>query len=115
MKIMPEGDTSVVQGPGRAAPSGTNNKGPGLSGLQPETTLGSSEHIPSKGVRTPTAASRNPEAPDTLMDMLQHASVSEEHRTLMGMVVERILSARSGLNEAFTGLLRGFEVCNVIP
>ena len=53
MKTMPEGDTSVVQGPGRAAPKGTNNKGPGLSGLQPKTTLGSSKHIPSKGVRTP--------------------------------------------------------------
>ena len=114
MKTTPQGETSAAQGPGCAAPTGTNNKGPGLSGLQPETTLGSSKHIPSKGVRTPTAASRNPEAPDTLMDMLQHASVSEEHRTLMGTVVERILSARSGLNEAFTGLLRGFEVCNVI-
>ena len=97
-----------------AVPTRVNKKGSGLSGLQPETTLGSSKHIPSKGVRTPTAASRNPEAPDTLTDMLRHASVSEEHRTLMGTVVERILSAKSGLNEAFTGLLRGFEVCNVI-
>ena len=114
MKTAPEGDTSVFQGPGHAAPSGTNNKGPGLSGLQPETTLGLSKHIPSKGARTPTTASRNPEAPDTLMDMLQHKSISEEHHTLMGTVVERILSARSVLNEAFTGLLRGFEVCNVI-
>ena len=33
---------------------------------------------------------------------------------MMGTVVERILSAKSGLNEAFMGLLRGFEVCNVI-
>ena len=49
-----------------------------------------------------------------MMDVLQHVSILEEHRTLMGMVAERILSARSGLNEAFTGLLRGFEVCNVI-
>ena len=114
MKTTPEGDTSAVQGPGHAAPSGTNNKGPELSGLQPETTPGSSKYIPSKGVCTPTAASRNQEAPDTLMDVLQHASISEEHRTLMGTVVERILSAKSGLNEAFMGLLRGFEVRNVI-
>ena len=64
MKTQPKGDTSVAQGPG------TNNKGPGLSGLQLEMTLGSSKHIPSKGVRTPTAALRYPEAPDTLMDML---------------------------------------------
>ena len=70
MKTIPEGDAPVVQGPGLAAPSGANNKGPVLSGLQSEMTLGLSKHIPSKGVRTPTAASRNPEAPDTLMDML---------------------------------------------
>ena len=63
---------------------------------------------------TPGAAPKNLEAPDTLMDMLQHASVSEEHCTLMGTVVERILSAKSRLNEAFTGLLRGFEVRNEI-
>lgn len=48
------------------------------------------------------------------MDILRYASVSEEHRNLMGTVIERILSAKSGLNEAFTGLLRGFEVCDVI-
>ena len=46
--------------------------------------------------------------------MLQQASVSEEHRTLMGTVVEKVLSVKSGLNEAFTSLLRGFEVCNVM-
>ena len=104
----------VIKGPGSAAPTGTDNKGPGLSGLLSKATLGLSKHIPSKGVRTPAAASRSPEAPDTLMGMLQNPSILEEHHTLMGMVVERILSARSGLNEAFTGLLRGFEVCNVI-
>ena len=110
----PQGETSVTQSLKCAVPTRVNNKVSGLSGLQPKMTLGSSEHIPSKGVRTPAAASRSPEAPDTLMGMLQDASISEEHRTLMAMVVERILSARSGLNEAFTSLLRGFEVCTVI-
>ena len=109
-----QGETLVAPSPKCAIPTRVNNKGSGLSGLQPETTLGSSKHIPSKGVRTPTAASRNPEAPDTLMDMLQHASVSEEHRTLMGTVVERVLSVKSRLNEACTSLLRGFEVHCVI-
>ena len=70
--------------------------------------------LPLKGVCTPTTASRDPEAPDTLMDILRHAPVSEEHRTLMGAVVERVLSVKSGLNEALTGLLRGFDVRNVI-
>ena len=63
MKTRPEGDTSAVQGPGCAGPTGTNNKGPRLYDLQPETTLRSSKHIPLKGVCTPTAASRDPEAP----------------------------------------------------
>ena len=38
----------------------------------------------------------------------------EEHRTLMGVVVEKIQSAKSGLKEAFTSLLTGLEVCDVI-
>ena len=58
--------------------------------------------------------SEDPGVPETLTDMLQHASVSEEHRALMVTVVEKVLSAKSGLNEAFTSLLRGFEVCDVI-
>ena len=58
--------------------------------------------------------SSNPEAPDTLMEALQRASIVEEHRTLMGVVVEKVQSAKSGLNEAFTSLLTGFKVCDVI-
>ena len=105
MKTLPKGDTLVSQGPG------ANNKGPRLSGLQPEMTLGTNKRIPSKGGRTPTAASGGPEAPDILKNMLRQASVSEEHHTLMGMVVEKVLYAKSGLNEARASLLRGFEVC----
>ena len=48
------------------------------------------------------------------MDLLEQAAISEAHRTLMGMVVERISSAKSGLHEAFMSLLRGFEVRKVI-
>ena len=58
-------------------------------------------------------ASVNLEAADTLQDALQHASIMEEHCTLMGVVVEKVQSAKSGLNEAFTSLLTGFEVCDV--
>ena len=32
----------------------------------------------------------------------------------MGMMVEKVLTAKIGLNESFVGLLRGFEVCTVI-
>ena len=47
------------------------------------------------------------------MDALERASVVEGHRTLMSTVVEKIQSAKSGLNEAFTSLLTSFEVCDV--
>ena len=49
-----------------------------------------------------------------LKDALQSASVLEEHRTLMRMVVEKVQSAKGGLKEAFTSLLTSFEVCNVM-
>ena len=107
-KALPEGGASVTQG------SGIKNEGPGLSGLQPEAAQGTNKRIPSKEGRTCTAVPGDQEALDTLTNMLQQASVSEEHRTLMGTVVERVLSAKSGLHEAFTSLVRGFEVCDVI-
>ena len=47
---------------------------------------------------------------DALRDLLERATISEEHRTLMGTVIERISSAESGLHEAFMSLLTGFEV-----
>ena len=57
--------------------------------------------------------STNPEAPNTLMEALLRASIVEEHRALMGVVIEKVQSAKSGLNEAFTSLLAGFEVCDI--
>ena len=47
---------------------------------------------------------------DALRDRLRRATISEEHRTLMGTVMERISSAESGLHDAFMSLLTGFEV-----
>ena len=51
---------------------------------------------------------------DALRDLLERATISEEHRTLMGTVIERISSAESGLHEAFMSLLTGFEVCEMM-
>ena len=81
-----EGNPSATRSPEDLAPKESNRKSPGLSGAQP----------------------------DVLMGLLEQAAISEAHRTLMGTVVERISSAKSGLNEAFTSLLRGFEVRKVI-
>ena len=48
--------------------------------------------------------------PVELQDLLKRASISEDHRTLMGDVIERISSAETGLYEAVRSLLMGFEV-----
>ena len=50
--------------------------------------------------------------PDVLTSRLEQATLSEEHRSLMSTVLMKISSATSGLNEAFTSLLKGFEVCS---
>ena len=51
-----------------------------------------------------------PEAPDCLLEALRGASLDEEHRTLMSAVIQEVSSAKSGLTEACTSLLTGFEV-----
>ena len=107
-KDLLEGGASILQG------SGIKDDGPELYGLQPETMLEAGKQIPSKECRAPAAVSEDPGVPETLTDMLRQASVSEEHHALMVTVVEKVLSAKSGLNEAFMSLLRGFEVCDVI-
>ena len=45
-----------------------------------------------------------------MMEALRGASVVDEHRVLMGAVIKKIQSAKSGLNEACSSLLTGFEV-----
>ena len=45
-----------------------------------------------------------------LKDLLGRASISEEHRVLMNMVIGRISSEESKLYEAARSLLTGFEV-----
>ena len=51
---------------------------------------------------------------DVLRELLERAAISEEHRTLMGTLMERISSAESGLHDAFMSLLTGFEVHKMI-
>ena len=117
-------DQHVMQRTEEAVPKGgapiirdsraDDNKGPGLTGSQPTVILETGEQIPSKDDCAPGAASGNPETPDILRDMLRKASVSGEQRTLMGTVIEKILSAKGGFDEAFTSLLKGFEVGDII-
>lgn len=58
-------------------------------------------------------ANRSPPAPSTnewpaMGEALSSASISREHRTLMGTVLRSIQSVDHGLKEAFNGLLTGF-------
>ena len=48
--------------------------------------------------------------PGELKDLLERASISEDHHALMSMVIERISSAEGGLRDAVRSLLAGFEV-----
>ena len=82
----PEGNPSATRSPEYSAPKESNKKSLGLSGVQP----------------------------DVLTGLLERPAILEEHRTLMGTVVERISSAKSGLHEAFMSLLKGFEVREIV-
>ena len=109
---MPEGDLPDSRPKGDEFPEGSKS-GPGPD-TAPEPSV-----IPESGRRPPrkkskptmTAASVQPEAPDNLLEMLNGASIDEEHRTVMSAVIQKVQSAKSGLTEACTSLLTGFEVC----
>ena len=82
----------------------------------PETHMApeSGEQPPLKegGAPLPPVARVHPGAPGNVMEALRGASVMDEHRVLMSAVIEKVQSAKSGLNEACSNLLTGFEVNN---
>ena len=61
----------------------------------------------------PPVTSVQPEAPDNPLEALRGASIVDEHRVLMGTVIEKVQSAENGLNEACSNPLTGFEVSHV--
>ena len=63
------------------------------------------------GQTTPPASSIQAELPGGLLTALKNASIVDEHRALVGEVVERIQSAESGLNASCLSLIKAFEVC----
>ena len=79
---------------------------------------------PSSGADDPEVSSRrvspNPAGPESsaptsvwpgeLKDLLERASISENHHALMSMVIGRISSAEGELHDAVRSLLAGFEV-----
>ena len=63
-----------------------------------------------KGKTVTPAASVQPEMPGSLLEALNGASIEEEHRTVMSAVIQKVQLAKSGLTEACSSLLTGFEV-----
>ena len=85
--------------PPSVAPSGRADD-PKVSSRRVSPSLAGPESSAPTGVR-----------PGELKDLLERASISEDHRTLMITVIERISSAEGGMHDAVRSLLAGFEVC----
>ena len=119
VKAVPGGQTSGAEHRGEQIPMGADGGGHLEFGSQPDavpetnTAPESSRRPPSAGggVSVPPATSVQPEVSDALLVALKSASIVDEHRALMGAVIEKIQSAKSGLNEACIRLIKGFEVC----
>ena len=107
----PQGDLPDSRSKGDKTPQGSK------SGSRPDTTPEPST-VPESGGGPPSKRSKSAvpvalvqsEAPDNMLEALQGASINEEHRTIMSAVVQKVQSAKSGLTEACTSLLTGFEV-----
>ena len=83
--------------------------------LEPPVVPDSGRQPLAKGGEPPVPmTSVHPEASDNLLETLRGASIDEEHRTIMSMVIEKVRSAKSGLTDAYASLLTGFEVSNQI-
>ena len=104
---------------GAAASRHVNGGGDLGFGPQPDRVLetskapGSGEQLPltGGGPPAPPATSVQEELTGGLSTALRSTSIIDEHRTLMGAVIEKIQSTESRLNESCLGLIKAFEVC----
>ena len=109
----PQGDLPDSGSKGSKAPEGSEFGPQPNTAPEPPVVSDSGRWPPTKRGKLPMpVTSVYPEAPDSLLEALQGASIVDEHRTLMGMVIERIQSAKSGQTKVCTNLLTSFEVSN---
>ena len=107
----PQGDLLDSRSRGSKAPEGSEFGPQPNTAPKPPVVPDSARQPPSKRGDTPVpVTSVHPEAPDNLLGALRIASIDEEHRTIMSAVVRKVQSVKSGLTEACTSLLTGFEV-----
>ena len=108
----PQGSLPDSRRKGEKTPKGSKS-GPGpYSVLEPSVVPESGRRpLRKKGETATPVTSVQPEAPDNLLEALNGASIDEEHRTVMSVVIQKVQSSKSGLTEAYASLLTGFEVC----
>ena len=108
----PQGDLPDSRPKGGKAPEGSKS-GPGPdTAPEPSVVLEPDRRrLYKKGKPATPATSIHPKAPDNLLEVLNAASIDEEHRTVMSAVIQKVQSAKSGLTEACTSLLTAFQVC----
>ena len=102
-RVAPEGEASTVGHMGKQTPMVTEDGGFAQFGPQPNTSPEtytapeSGEQPPSKegGMPMPLVTSVQLEVLDNLLEALRGASIVEEHRILMGMVIERVQPSRA--------------------
>ena len=95
---------------------GSHNKSCSQPATAPEPTKvpdSGKQSLAKEGEPAVPMTSTQPEESDNLLEVLRGASIEDEHHTLMGTVIEKVRSAKSGLTEACTSLLTGFEVKKV--
>ena len=107
----PQGDLPDSRPKGDKTPKGSM-PGPGPDAAPEPSVVSESGRRPlrKKGKTTTPVTSVQPAAPDNLLEALNGASIDEEHRTVMSVVIQKVQSAKSGLTEACASLQTGFEV-----
>ena len=86
-----QGDLPDSRPKGGKAPEGSKS-GPGLDAAPEPSMVPESDRrcLHKKGKPTTPVTSVHPEAPDNLLEVLNGASIDEEHRTVMGTVIQKV-------------------------
>ena len=111
----PQGDLPDSRPEGGKAPEGSKS-GPGSDTAPEPSTIPVSDkrRLHKKGKPATRATPIHLEAPDNLLEVLNGASIDEEHRTVMSAVIQKVQSAKSGLTEACASLLTSIKVSHAI-
>ena len=84
----PQGDLPNSRRKGEETPKGSKSSPGPDTALEPSVVPESDRRPPSKkGKPTTPVTSVQPEAPDNLLEVLNGASINEEHRTVMSVVI----------------------------